>query len=153
MKRAAIPAAAVAAGRYGRARTKSIRLTFVESSGLALLFNFLAALGTLPAQRPVSPAAGLRLPALEPDVVLLGPETRLEDEGKTDSGDDDASRTGQGTDQRSDHEQQEQADDKDRPLDHRTVDERTPLISRDHAGDVGARAVARKDLRLGGAPR
>jgi len=80
--------------------------------------------------------------------MALGPKARLQHERESDSSDDNAPWTGQCTNERSNNEEKEQADHKDGPLDHRTVDEFTPLIPGDHRIDVGPEDCARKDLRV-----
>ena len=51
-------------------------------------------------QAPVHPAPGLRLPALDPDIVALGPDAALEDQRKARRDQEDAAGPGQRRDQR-----------------------------------------------------
>ena len=97
-------------------------------------------------QAPVHPPPGARLPALEPDIMALGPDAALEHQREARRDQEDAARAGQGGDADAADDQQ-QAEREQAPFDLRKVEEPCPLFARPHHAYVHCGRVRRRRSR------
>src|SRR5689334_4995783 len=92
----------------------------------------------LAAQRPVHPAARLGLPALDPDIVTLGPHAGLEDQRDPRRDQENAAGARhRRNDQAADDQQDAEAE--HRPFDNRIVEKPPPLVPPSHSPSIWSR--------------
>ena len=106
--------------------------------------------GALGDRRPpaLEPDVGnIRLPSFEVNVASLGPKAGLQNHSETRGNEEDAARPGNGRGDDTNGDQQD-ADDENRPLDHRVIDEPPPLSLRNHRKDVVRPLNGCKDLQF-----
>jgi hypothetical protein len=86
------------------------------------------------------------------NVATLGPKTGLQNHRKAGRYEEYSARSRYRSSDDTNDDQQD-AEHEYGPFDHRVIDKTTPLVLRDHRGDVGPKDSSRKDLRGEREPR
>lgn len=96
------------------------------------LAEHFAATGARPPKRPVGRSTGAGLPTLEPDIASLRPHAGSQNEGKAYAGDDYSTRSGYGADKWR-HDQQQDSNTEQRPLNEGKSGDSLPMSTAEHA--------------------